>query len=108
MFDEDQLDETAFFVQFFDDGFVAFVGGEAFKLAGFIGEAAGVVHRRNDGQIVFEAHEIVVGAMAGSGMNRAGTGFVGDVIAEDQEAFLIFPKGMIAGGHFQIGAVVFF
>ena len=106
--DEDQLDETAFFVQFFHDGFVAFVGGEAFELAGFVGEAAGVVHRRNDGQVVFEADEVVVGAVAGSGMNRAGTGFVGNMVAEDQKAFFIFPEGMIAGGHFQIGAVVFF
>ena len=108
MFDEDQLDQTAFFIQFLDDGFVAFVGGETFELAGFVGETAGVIHRRNDGQVVFEAHEIVVGAVTGSGVNRAGTGFVGNMVAEDQEAFLIFPEGMIAGGHFQIGAVVFF
>ena len=64
----------------------------------FFREAAFLVHRAQDGQIVFQTGEIVHVPMAGSCMDAAGTGFLVHIVRQHHQGFpvVVFREGMFA------------
>ena len=84
-------------------------------LAGFFGQAAGGIHRHDDGQlrIVTHASVKVLGTVAGSSVNAAGAAVQRDMVAQNyqagaiQEGMLIFHQFQVTAGnaHIQHGIV---
>ena len=65
--------ERAGFLQLFENGFVGVENIHTREKGNSRQEDSGVVHGRQDIQIVLQAHFVVIGAVAGSGVNAAGT-----------------------------------
>src|SRR5699024_895017 len=73
-------------------------------LASLGGQAAGVVHGNDHGQlgIVLGADLKVLDAVAGRGVDTAGAAFQGDVVAQDDQTGAV-QEGMLVLQHFQFG-----
>ena len=65
--------ERAGFLQLFENGFVGVENIHTREKGNSRQEDSGVVHGRQDIQIVLQARFVVIGAVAGSGVNAAGT-----------------------------------
>ena len=76
------------------------------KKAHIGGKTALVVHRGIDGQVVFEARLIVLLAVAGRGVNGAGSGVEGEVFREDQHGFPV-KEGMAGLEAFEVFRGIF-
>ena len=74
-------------------------------LASFGGQAAGVIHGNNDGNlwVVVNADFKVLNTMAGGGVDAAGAAFEGDMVAQDDQALAV-QEGMLILHQFQLAA----
>ena len=95
--------QVAGLLQLFGDGLVGLVGGEARKLARILGQLAYAVDRNNnlDLGIVVDADFKVLDTVPRSGVDAAGTGIQGDVVADDDQRVAVEER-MLADNVLQL------
>jgi len=94
------LEQCAHFGQLFDDLGVGFKDVETGEKFHGRQEAARIVQGRVNVQLVGQAHFVVLAAVAGSGVDAAGTGIQGHVAAQDQGGLAVI-EGMAGDEAFQ-------
>ncbi len=99
--------ESAVFSQMLDDQPVAVKDEFALEqFTGFVGVTAFFIDRAEDVQMVLKSGQIVDIAVARSRMDRSGTCFQIDVVAQDDEGFpvVVFRERMLAFSVFEIAS----
>ncbi len=97
--------EGALLAQPVDDDRIRVVGVEAGKRAGVGGEHAVVIDGHENRDIELHADQVVVLAVAGSGVHATGTGIERDVVAVDDLALQVLADGAGIGKAGKIGAL---
>ncbi len=92
--------QGAVFLEFGADVGVGIEDELAVEELDLVGETALVVHRGIDIQAVVQADLVVLAAVAGRGVNAAGAGVQGDVVAEDDQGLAVV-EGVAAAFAFQ-------